>query len=235
MKKGVCSVGKLNAVLQESIGVAPEVSIFGLFSVSSPIITSWFIMAFLVGFSILATRKLKKVPGKGQALLELAIGSFNKFCQQNLGKHWRPFAPWLGTVGLYILCCNLSGIFGVVPPTKTLSITATLALLSMVLIYGAQLRYRGLVGGLVKFAHPVPFLLPINLMEVAIRPLSLCMRLFGNVLASYMIMEMLKCLVPVLVPAIFSIYFDLFDGVIQTVVFVFLTTLFVGEGIEEPE
>ena len=81
----------------------------------------------------------------------------------------------------------------------------------------------------------MPLLIPINLMEVAIRPLALCMRLFGNILGAFIIMEMLKLLVPVVLPAVFSLYFDLFDGLIQTVVFVFLPTLFTGEGIKEED
>ena len=81
----------------------------------------------------------------------------------------------------------------------------------------------------------MPVLLPINLMEIAIRPLALCMRLFGNVLGAFIIMEIIKYLVPAVVPAVFCIYFDLFDGLIQTIVFVFLTALFAGEGIKEEE
>ena len=77
----------------------------------------------------------------------------------------------------------------------------------------------------------MPLLLPINLMEVAIRPLALCMRLFGNVLGAFIIMEMLKFVAPAVLPAVFSIYFDLFDGLIQTYVFVFLTSLFMKESI----
>ena len=76
-------------------------------------------------------------------------------------------------------------------------------------------------------------LLPINVMEIAIRPLSLCMRLFGNVLGSFVIMELIKAFVPVAVPVAFSLYFDIFDGFIQTIVFVFLTALFTGEALEQ--
>ena len=78
-------------------------------------------------------------------------------------------------------------------------------------------------------------LTPINLMEVAVRPLALCMRLFGNILGAFIIMEMIKYLVPAVIPAAFCVYFDLFDGIIQTIVFVFLTALFTGEGIQEEE
>ena len=71
----------------------------------------------------------------------------------------------------------------------------------------------------------------MNILEIAIRPTSLCMRLFGNVLGAFVIMELIKLVVPVFVPAIFSLYFDLFDGLIQTYVFVFLTSLFMKESI----
>ena len=81
----------------------------------------------------------------------------------------------------------------------------------------------------------MPLLLPINLMEIVIRPLALCMRLFGNILGAFIIMELVKMLLPVAVPVPLSLYFDLFDGGIQAVVFVFLTALFTGEGIRDEE
>ena len=193
-------------------------------------------MALLVVISLMLTRKLSvRSPGKVQVALEWAVQFLNGFVKTNIGTHWRPFAPWLGTVALYIGFSNLIGILGLTPPTKDISVTTALAIMSMLLIYGSQFRYNGLLGGLKKFAAPMPLLLPINLMEVVIRPLALCMRLFGNILGAYIIMEMLKFVVPVVLPAIFSIYFDLFDGLIQTVVFVFLTTLFTGEGIKDEE
>lgn len=208
--------------------------VLGGIPVGESVVVSWIVMVILVVLSLLLTRKLSvRNPGKAQIVLESAVQFLNGFVKENIGAHWRPFAPWLGTVALYIGLCNLIGIFGLTPPTKDVSVTAALAILSMLLIYGAQFRYNGLLGGMKKFAEPMPLLVPINLMEIAIRPLALCMRLFGNILGAFIIMEMVKLLVPVVLPAVFSLYFDLFDGVIQTVVFVFLTTLFTGEGIKE--
>ena len=84
------------------------------------------------------------------------VGFINNFCQEILGeKYWRTFAPYLGTIGLYLLFANLSGLFGVAPPTKDLNVTAGLAIMSLVLIYGSQFRYHGLGGGLKKFGQPV--------------------------------------------------------------------------------
>ena len=212
------------------------IPVLGGVPVADSVVVTWIIMALLVVITLMLTRKLSvRSPGKVQVALEWAVQFLNGFVKTNIGTHWRPFAPWLGTVALYIGFSNLIGILGLTPPTKDISVTTALAIMSMLLIYGSQFRYSGLLGGLKKFAAPMPLLLPINLMEVVIRPLALCMRLFGNILGAYIIMEMLKFVVPVVLPAIFSIYFDLFDGLIQTVVFVFLTTLFTGEGIKDEE
>ena len=78
----------------------------------------------------------------------------------------------------------------------------------------------------------MPIILPINILELFIKPLSLCMRLFGNVLGAFVIMELLKLVVPAVVPVVFSLYFDIFDGLIQAYVFVFLTGLFMKEAME---
>ena len=212
------------------------IPVLGGIPIASAVLVSWIIMAVWMVATLLATRNLKvRDPGKVQVVLESAVNFLNGFVKETIGPHWRPFAPYLGTVALYIGLANIISIFGLVPPTKDISVTAALAIMSLFLIYGAQFRYNGLRGGMKRFAEPMPLLTPINLMEVAIRPLALCMRLFGNVLGAFIIMEMIKYLVPAVVPAVFCIYFDLFDGLIQTIVFVFLTALFTGEGIKEEE
>ena len=212
------------------------IPVLGGVPVADSVVVTWIIMALLVVISLMLTRKLSvRSPGKVQVALEWAVQFLNGFVKTNIGTHWRPFAPWLGTVALYIGFSNLIGILGLTPPTKDISVTTALAIMSMLLIYGSQFRYNGLLGGLKKFAAPMPLLLPINLMEVVIRPLALCMRLFGNILGAFIIMELVKFLVPAVVPAVLSIYFDLFDGLIQMAVFVFRTALFTGEGIKDPE
>ena len=216
--------------------IAFTLPVLGGIPVSQSVVVSWIVMAALILASLLLTRRLRvRDPGRVQVGLEMAVEFLNSFSLSSGGRHGASFAPYLGTVALYILVCNVIGIFGLVPPTKDVNVTAALAVMSALLIYGAQFRYRGLVGGLKEFIRPMPFLLPINLMEVVIRPLALCMRLFGNILGAFIIMELVKMLIPVGVPVPFSIYFDLFDGGIQTVVFVFLTALFTGEGIKEEE
>lgn len=214
--------------------IAFTIPLFGGIPVAQSVLVSWIILAACMALTLALTRNLRlERPGKLQIALESAVGFLNGFTKEQLGNRWRAFAPYLGTVAIYIALCNTIGLFGLASPTKDISVTAALALMSMALIYGAQFYYNGLLGGLRHFARPLPLLIPINLMEVAVRPLALCMRLFGNVLGAFLIMEMLKFLVPAVLPAIFSLYFDLFDGLIQTIVFVFLTTLFTAEGIRD--
>ena len=225
----------INESIAENLAPPVKVSVFGLFSISEPVLICWVITLILTVSAYLLTRNLKLAPSRHQVLLEGAVSFLNHFCEEQLGKRWRPFAPWLGTLFLFLLFSNLLGLVGIMPPTKTLSLTATLALLSMLLIYGSQMRYRGPLGGLRHFAKPIPFMLPFNLLDMITRPFSLCMRLFGNMLAAHMVMGMIHALVPLVVPVVFSLYFDLFDGLIQAFVFVFLTLLFTSEAIHDHE
>lgn len=234
----VVSLDAFKESLVEELGnkVAFTVPVLGGVPVAESVVVTWIVMAALIALALGADLSAQRGPPRqGPVRAGVGGGVPQRLRQDQHRRPLRPFAPWLGTVALYIGLSNLIGVFGLTPPTKDISVTAALALMSMFLIYGAQFRYNGLAGGLKKFAEPMPLLIPINLMEVAIRPLALCMRLFGNILGAFIIMEMLKLLVPVVLPAVFSLYFDLFDGLIQTVVFVFLTTLFTGEGIKEED
>lgn len=124
------------------------------------------------------------------------------------------------------------GLFGLRPPTKDLGITATLAIIAIILIQYAGIREKGTKGWLRSFKEPMAVMLPINILELFIKPLSICMRLFGNVLGAFVVMELIKLVVPVGIPVVFSFYFDVFDGLIQAYVFVFLTSLFMAEAME---
>ena len=136
------------------------------------------------------------------------------------------------SVLLYIAVANLIGLIGFKPPTKDMGVTAAMAVMSIVLVEVAGIRQKGTKGWLKGFLEPIWIVAPINLLEVFTRPLSLCMRLFGNVLGAFVIMKLIEYILPVGLPVLFSAYFDIFDGLIQAYVFVFLTGLFIKESIE---
>ncbi len=201
---------------------------------SEAVVVTWVIMALMVGLSIIFVRNLKvENPGKKQLALESFVNFLYDFFDNILGKAGRRYIPYLMTVVIYIGFANLIGLLGLTPPTKSLNVTAALSLMSIFLIEYSGIRKKGLKGWVKSFAQPIPIIAPINILEVFIRPLSLCMRLFGNVLGSFIIMELIKLIIPVIIPIPFSLYFDVFDGLIQAYVFVFLTSLFIQEAIEE--
>ena len=187
-------------------------------------------MAALVIISILLTRNLQVEPeniSKRQLALETVIGVIQDFFKDILGEKGKMYIPYLMSVAIYIGVANLIGILGFKPPTKDMNVTAALAIMSIVLIEFAGIHAKGGKKWLKSFAEPTPVVLPINILEIFIRPVSLCMRLFGNVLGSFVVMKLIEAVAPVLVPVPLTCYFDIFDGLIQAYVFVFLTALFI--------
>jgi F-type H+-transporting ATPase subunit a len=216
--------------------------------INETILISWIAMGILIAASLLLTRKLREIPRGAQVFLEWAIEFLDKFSREHFGRRAAVYGPYIGTVFLFLLLANIlpvvspTGIaafgleppFTVKPPTRDINLTAALALISILLVLFGGLRARGLGGWAKNLFHPAPMMLPFNLLEYIIRPVSLCLRLFGNILGGYIIMLLVEQAlpVPVIVPAVLSLYFDFFDGLIQAVVFTFLTTLFVAEAVE---
>lgn len=165
--------------------------------------------------------------------MESAIGFLDDFFTDILGERGRQYIPCLITAAIYIGVANLIGLLGFKPPTKDLNVTAALAIISIFLIEYSGWKQKGFKRFMHSFAEPMAIVTLINILEVFIRPVSLCMRLFGNVIGSFVVMELLKMMIPVILPIPFSFYFDIFDGLIQAYVFVFLTSLFIKEQIEE--
>ena len=99
------------------------------------------------------------------------------------------------------------GLLGFKSPTKDLNVTVSLAVMSIVLVEVAGIRKKGVKGWIKSFAEPIAIIAPINVLELFIRPLSLCMRLFGNVLGAIVVMALIKHLLPLIVPLPFSLLF----------------------------
>ena len=165
----------LTAALKEELNV--EMISLGGLQVPESVVVSWGIMLFLVIVSILLTRNLKVDHiSRRQAILELVVTTIDGFFTGLLGEQGRRYVPYLMTVALYIACANLIGVFGIKPPTKDLNVTAALALMSICLIEYSGVHARGGKGFLKSLTAPTPIMTPMNILEIAIRPTSLCMR-----------------------------------------------------------
>ena len=209
------------------------IPLFGGIDVLESVVVTWIIMAVIMIVSLIMVRNLKvrNISGR-QAAVESAFSFVYNFFFDLLGEEGKAYIPYMITVMVYLLISNMIGLLGFKPPTKDLNVTASLAVMSIVLVEAAGIRKKGVKGWIRGFAEPLPAVAPINVLEIFIRPLSLCMRLFGNIMGATVVMALIKNLLPLIVPLPFSGYFDIFDGAIQAYVFVFLTSLYIKEAIE---
>ncbi|MDR2258426.1 MAG: F0F1 ATP synthase subunit A [Treponema sp.] len=218
-------------------------------SINETVIVSWVTMAVLIFLSLILTRRLQTVPRGPQVILEAMVEFLNNFSKEQFGKRAKTYGPYIGTVFLFLLLANIipvlspvsvslggrgyQPLFVIKPPARDINFTAALAILSILMVLIGGLRARGFLGWCKTLFRPVPMMLPFNLMEYLIRPTSLCLRLFGNILGGFIIMRLVEAVVPLGLPPILSLYFDFLDGLIQALVFSFLTTLFVAEAVTE--
>ena len=229
-------MGNLSEFLMEELEAATAftIPIFGGIDVAESTVISWVIMAIIMILTLVLTRNMKvENPGKLQVGVEYVVESLQNIVRGIVGHEGERYVPYLATVLVFLGISNVFAVTGMKPPTKDLNVSAAVALMSIVLVQIASIRQNRVKGWLKGFTKPLAVVTPINIMELAIRPLSLCMRLFGNVLGAFVVMKLLEHLVPVILPAVFSLYFDFFDGLIQAYVFVFLTGLFIKEAIED--
>jgi len=199
--------------------------------ISQTVTTTWFIMAVLIGISILLTRKLSLVPGKKQMVAEMLVDTIYNLTETTMGKRFKNFAPYIGTLLLFIGISNISGLFGLRPPTADLNTTMALSLMTFVLIHFMGFKSKGVGGYLKGFMEPMPFLLPLNVMGELATPISLSFRLFGNIVGGLIIMTLVYDALgnfALVVPAVLHAYFDLFAGLLQSFIFAMLTMVFVS-------
>ena len=216
-----------------------EFELFGYqIHLSNNILVMWIIMAALIAAAVLLTRNLSvDKPRKSQCVVEMLVGFVDGSCKGQIGRHWRTFMPYIGTLLLFLAVSNMISVFNffpfvhLYPPTKDINVTGAFAAMTILIVIVAGFRYKGFVGWAKSLVQPIPVMLPFNLLEYATKPLSLCLRLFGNIVAAFLIMELLMSFLP-LIAAPFSAFFDLFDGILQAYIFVYLTTLYIGEAVE---
>ena len=223
----------LNEILMEDKSLIHFPFGNGFFDIYKSVVVSWGIIAFVFIFILFMTRDMKVHNiSKRQAAVESFVLWVRGAAIGMLGEEGARYADYIATVLIFIAISNMVGLFGLTPPTMDLTVTISLSLMSIILVEAAGIRAKGAKKWMKGFSEPMPVITPMNILELGIRPLSLCMRLFGNVLGATVIMELIKFVVPVILPALLSLYFDLFDGCIQAYVFVFLTSLYIKEAVE---
>ena len=139
------------------------IPLFGGIPVLESVVVTWIIMAIMMIGSLILVKGLKmRNIGKKQAALESGFTFLYRFFGDLLGEDGKAYIPYLITVMLYIAIANMIGLLGFKSPTKDLNVTASLAVMSIVLVEAAGIRKRGIKGWLKSFAEPIPIIAPIN-------------------------------------------------------------------------
>ena len=192
------------------------------------------ILIFAVAARI-AISHASEYPTGFQNVVELVVEMLDKMVESSMGIHAKKFRNYIGTIFIFILISNISGLFGLRPPTADYGVTLPLGLITFALIQYNNIKYNKF-GAFTDLFKPLPFLFPINLIgEIAV-PFSLSLRLFGNVLSGTVMMSLIYSLLARFAigwPGILHIYFDVFSGAIQTYVFCMLTMVFITQKIPE--
>lgn len=232
-----------NANLLAASGSDVDFMIHGLFSyelfgqtfwITTTHVAIFIVMLIILGFAVaarIAISHASEYPTGFQNVVELLVETIDGMVEKSMGVNAKKFRNYIGTIFIFIFISNISGLFGLRPPTADYGVTLPLGLITFGLIQYNNIKYNkfGAFTGLFK---PLPFLFPINLIgEIAV-PFSLSLRLFGNVLSGTVMMSLIYSLLSKFAigwPGFLHIYFDVFSGAIQTYVFCMLTMVFVSD------
>lgn len=194
------------------------------------------VMVVLIVFAIVANRVIKKAdyrkaPTGFLNVLEMLVETLDKLILDNMGRKLAPvFKNYVSALFLLILTCNLSGLFGLRPPTADYGVTLPLALITFFMIQyqGFKWQKMGKIKGLFE---PFFLFLPVNIISEFATPISMSLRLFANILSGTMMMALIYGLmqkIAIIWPAALHAYLDVFSGCLQAYVFAMLTMVFIS-------
>ena len=217
-------------------------------------INSWLVILSIMFLCIFLTHGMT-VWGKGkrQIIAEWIVEKVDSLVKENMGEYFMGFAPFVAAILALSACSSLLSLIGLFPPTSDINITAGWAILTFILITHYKMKC-GPLQYIKSFGEPVPFLAPLNIISEVATPVSMAFRHYGNVLSGSVISVLISALlaklsamvfaflpgalakVPFLrigLPAVLSIYFDVFSGCLQAFIFAMLTMLYVAGGFPQ--
>lgn len=219
-----------------------KIPIFGGINITESITNMWIIMAVLVIASIWLTHGLAvRNPSKKQLVAEKLITMLNDMVKDVMGEKYLPFAPYIGTLFLMSIVGSLSALTTMRPYTGDLSVILSWTIVTFLMIQANNIKSHGVLGWLKSFIRPVAFITPLNIISEIASPISMTFRHFGNIAAGVVITSLvysgLAALssavgssIPIFqigLPALLSIYFDLFTSFLQAYILCMLTMVFI--------
>ena len=232
--------------------------ILGKFQITETLVVSWLVMILITGLCIWLTHDLKvENISKRQALAEMLVEKANSFVIGNMGEKFRYMIPFVAALFTTSVVSNLISLIGLRSPTADLSTEASWAVVVFIMITAQKIKAGGVGGYLKGFTTPIPVMTPFNILSELATPISMACRHFGNILSGVVINALVYAALalassalfgllpgvvgdvlsqsPILdvgVPAILSVYFDWFSGVMQAFIFCMLTVLYISNAAE---
>ena len=236
-----------------------DLPILGELQISETIIVSWIVMLLITGLCIWLTHDLKvENISKRQAVAELLVEKANNFVVGNMGEKFRYLIPFVSALFVTSVVSNLISLIGLRSPTADLSTEAAWAVVVFIMITSQKIKTNGFGGYLQGFTTPIAVMTPFNILSELATPVSMACRHFGNILSGVVINALLYSAlavassallgllpgivgdvlakIPILdvgVPAVLSVYFDWFSGVMQAFIFCMLTVMYIANAAEE--
>lgn len=240
----------------EGLGDGPKIVFeIGPLVITETVVMGWLIIVVVTLLCLWMTRDMKKVPEKKrQIVAEMLVGFVNNMVKTSMGEKMMYYAPYIGTLLISAVFGALISMVGLRSMTADINVTVAWAIVTFALITFHKIKANGFIGYLKSFAQPVAFILPLNLIGEIATPASMAFRLFGNVAGGMVITGLLYSalgsassalhihfefgawalsVLQVGIPAVLSIYFDLFSGCIQAYIFSTLTMVNVAAAAEE--
>jgi F-type H+-transporting ATPase subunit a len=197
---------------------------------SETLIMSWIVMAVIILFGILATRKISILPGPYQTLAEVMVAAFEGLVNDALDEGNRHYFPMIITIFLFVW---LSNMLGVIPflsePTKDLNTPLAYGILGFFIAHYAGIKTKGIKAYLSEYVQPMFFMAPLNIVGELSKVVSISFRLYGNIMGGSIIIMVVGNLVYDLVlPPLLNAFFGIFVGTIQAFVFTMLTLVYIS-------
>ena len=222
--------------------------------ITDAVITMWVVTALIIFAVVFFTRKLDKIPKGLQNVAEMFVDFIQGLTKGQMHHHYKYFQSYIGALILFIAVMNCIALINIIPngtlpnghhfgvllepPTRNFNVPLCLALTTCFFMVYCEFRFKGFKGWLSGFYKPNPIFGFVKILDYIVRPMSLCLRLFGSILGGTVAMGLVYAAmqpVPILLPGVIGIYFDIFEGVLMAYVFVFLSTLYLAEAVELPE
>ncbi len=236
--------------------VSFEIPIFGGIKISESLVVGWILIVVIFLVCRWLTKDMKKVPEKKrQVAAEYIVTFFNNMVKDNMGTDFIKYTPYIATIFVFALTGSLFSLLGFRSMTADINVTGTWAAMTFILITYNRIKYKGIGGYFKGFTEPVVLMTPLNVLSEVATPVAMALRMFGNISGGMIITTLLYAALGLAssalyglfaagthiyyfnvfqigIPAVLSIYFDLFSSVIQSYVFIMLTMAYIRSAKE---